>query len=91
MAIKDEGVISMVITNGMFIMGKLIGGNKLCLPRVFTFLEEGKRIQLSPLPAIPPFITIGNDAARYAVPETDRNLHELYQRVTNPAGDKSGG
>ena len=81
---KEEGVISMVVTNGLFIVGKMIGGNKLCDPRVFLVIENGKKIQLSPLPSAPPFITIGSGYFHYAIPEHDRNLLDLYDRVTHP-------
>ena len=81
----EEGVISMVVSNGLFIVGKLVGGSKLIEPRVFLVIEGGKKIQLSPLPSNPPFITLGPDGFRYAIPETDRNVLDLYDRVTHPA------
>ena len=82
---KEEGVISMVVSNGLFIVGKLVGGNKLIEPRIFQVIEGGKKIQLSPLPSTPPFITLESDGFRYAIPETDRNIPDLYDRVTHPA------
>jgi hypothetical protein len=39
---KDqEGTLTMVIINGIFMIGKMIGGNKLTKPRIFiTYMEE---------------------------------------------------
>jgi hypothetical protein len=81
---KQEEVLTMVVTAGMFIMGKLVGSAMLRDPRVFQFLDEGKRISLSPLPGTPSFITLGESAFSYKVPEGDRNLVDLYKRVTTP-------
>lgn len=82
---KEEGVVTMIISNGLFLIGKLAGGNKLlCDPRVFMVIEGGKRIQMSPLPGAPPFITLGNDRMGYIIPETEKNLLDLYYRVTHP-------
>ena len=81
---KEVGTISMIITQGLFLIGNLVGGNKLLEPRVFTFIEEGAKIQLSPLPSLPPFVTFGNEVIKYSVPEKDRNLLSLYDRVTHP-------
>ena len=47
---KEEGVITMCIISGLFVIGKLVGGNKLIDPRVFDmymeplFDKEGKPI-----------------------------------------------
>lgn len=78
-----EGVITMVVTQGLFIMGVLTG-NKLIGPRVFNYIDNGKQIQLAPLPSTPPFVYIGNDCIRYPVPEADKSLHALYDKVTHP-------
>ena len=37
---ENEGTITMVITNGLFVIGKLVGGNKLIQPRIFTVYNE---------------------------------------------------
>jgi hypothetical protein len=84
---KHEGkeeVITMVLTGGLFIIGKLIGGNKLTDPRVFDVIENGAKIQMRPLPGTPPFVTLGTDGLRYPVPESDKAMLELYDRVTHP-------
>lgn len=84
---KEEGVITMVCVVGLFILGKLIGGNKLTEPRIFSIIENGQRIQMSPLPGTPPFIVLtGVDGFRYTMPETSDNkgILELYDRVTHP-------
>ena len=46
---KDEGIITMVCVSGIFIIGKLTG-TKLLDPRIFSIIDDGKRIQMSPLP-----------------------------------------
>lgn len=81
---RETGVITMVCSGGMFIVGNLIGGNKLVNPRLFMLIEDGKRIQMSPLPANPSFIILGNDGFRYVIPENERNILDLYDRVTHP-------
>ena len=40
---KEEGTISMCLIGGLFIVGKLIGGNKIVDPRVVTLFEEPMR------------------------------------------------
>jgi hypothetical protein len=83
---KEAGVITMTLTGGLFILGKLISGNKLTDPRIFNIIEDGKRIMLSPLPGTPPFITIGIDGLRYSILLNDENkgLLDLYDQVTHP-------
>lgn len=83
---NESGVITMVVTDGLFILGTLISGNKLQLPRIFSLLEEGKRMMLSPLPGTPLFITIGPNTLHYPLPNTPENqgLLILYDKVTHP-------
>jgi hypothetical protein len=80
----NPSIITMCCTGGLFILGNLVSGNKLTNPRVFNVIDNGTRIQLSPLPGAPPFITIGPDGFRYPIPSTDTNLLGLYYRVTHP-------
>jgi len=84
---KKEGTLSMVIASGIFIVGRLVGGNKLLKPRIFQIIENGSKIQLSPFPSTPAFIRIPMDALAYPIPEKDTNLTDLYERVTNPQVD----
>jgi hypothetical protein len=81
---KDEGAITMVCLAGLFVVGKLYGKTMLKDPRVFAIIENGARIQLSPLPGTPGMITIGDFALMYEIPKEDKNLQELYYRVTHP-------
>jgi len=81
---KDEGVVTMVCVGGLFIMGKLYGKTMLKDPRVFAVIEDGRKIQLSPLPGTPGMITLSEFAFMYEIPEEDKNLQELYYRVTHP-------
>ena len=82
----EGGIITMVVSGGLFILGKLIGENKLCDPRVFQIIKNGAEMQLSPLPGTPSFIIVGLDGLKYPLPETqdNKNLFELYHRVTHP-------
>jgi hypothetical protein len=84
---KDEGVVTMVISGGLFLIGRLIGGNKLTKPRVFQVIENGKRIQMSPLPGTPPFMRIGLESGSYTMPEREKAIHDLYKQVTSPEVD----
>lgn len=44
MAENNEGVLTMCVTNGMFVIGKLVsGGPKLLQPRVFDMYQEPAR------------------------------------------------
>jgi hypothetical protein len=98
-----EGVLTMCITNGLFVIGKLVGGNKLVDPRVFDlymeqredkdgkrlFLPNGEpdmeeRIRMRPLPGVPAFCIISQDALKYPVVNSIQNILPLYVRVTKP-------
>jgi len=81
---KDEGVVMMVCAGGLFIAGKLYGKTMLKDPRVFAIIDEGRKIQLSPLPGTPGMITLGEFTFMYEIPKEDKNLQELYYRVTHP-------
>jgi len=83
----EEGTLTMVIASGMVLIGRMIGGNKLIKPRVFEVIEDGKRIQLRPLPGTPPWMRIGMEAGSYPVPEREKTIIELYERVTSPTVD----
>lgn len=81
---KQTGSITMVCISGIFIIGNLISGNKLINPRHFAIIEEGKRIQMSSLPGNPSWINIGSNGFRYLIPDTEKNILDLYDRVTHP-------
>lgn len=85
---KPEGALTLAITSIGFIVGRLIGGNKLTKPRIYTIIDGGKRFQMSPLPGTPPFMRLGMES-NYPVPENDANrgMFELYDRVTNISVD----
>ena len=101
MAEKEEGVLTMCITNGMFVIGKLLGGgNKMIQPRVFDMLEEEyvdpetktvkKRpiIRMQPLPGLPGFCYIPLDALKYPVITNVGNLMSLYKQVTTTVEER---
>jgi len=86
----------MYCISGLFIMGKRVSSNKILNPRVFTIIEVPEKnpitqtmeripkMQLSSLPANPSFITIeSGDGFNYPIPDTEINLLNLYERVTN--------
>ena len=99
---NEEGILTMCITNGMFVIGKLLGGgNKMIQPRVFDMLEEDyvdpetktikKRpiIRMQPLPGLPHFCYISPDALKYPVTTNVGNLMSLYKQVTTSEEEKS--
>jgi hypothetical protein len=90
--IKVESLTMLICSGGAFIVGRLIGGNKLTKPRLISIIDDGKRIQMSPLPGTPPFMRVGMES-NYPIPETEGNkaLYDLYERVTNQTVDKGEG
>lgn len=84
-----EPIVICITNSGMFLVGrKSPGSKKLLNPRVFAYLDNGNRIQMSPLPSTPPFITLIGNEIVYPVPEDDqegsRDIINLYNRVTDP-------
>jgi hypothetical protein len=86
---KQEPYLTMVISAGLFLVGTIIGGNKLVKPRIFTLIENGNRIQMSPLPGTPAFARIDPGGIYYNIPPTELNksIYDLYRRVTAPDVD----
>jgi hypothetical protein len=84
--VKEEPAapITMAIIDGMLILGTLIGGNKLLLPRLFNFINDGKEIQMGPLPGIPEWLRLGTGVTTYSISEQSRGIIELYKKVTTP-------
>jgi len=82
----EDGAITMVVSDGLFILGKLVDGNKLLDPRVFQIIDSGQKMQLSPLPGIPSAVFLGKEGLRYSLSETpgNKNLFKLYYQVTHP-------
>lgn len=93
---KKDNALTMVVAGGVFLIGTLVGGNKLLLPRVFTTFEEKEKhpetgadimipkIRMEPLPGIPPFVILKGDGFTYPVPEVDIFIYRLYRQVTTP-------
>jgi hypothetical protein len=85
----EKKEISMVISSGLFIVGVMVGDNKILNPRMFTMfeaVEDGKKVpkmQLSPLPSNPPVIYVRPEV-RYRIPDWDAGLLRLYEKVTAP-------
>lgn len=80
---KDEGVVTMCFTGGLFIIGRLFT-NKFLDPRVFSVIENGAKIQMTTLPGEPSFIYLGNDGFTYPIPDKDKSMLGLYHGVTHP-------
>jgi hypothetical protein len=85
----NPNILTVCISSGLFLVGRLIGGNKLTKPRIFSIIKEGREMQLSPLPGTPPFVRIESGGVYYTIPINDNNksLYDLYERVTNPNVD----
>ena len=81
---QPESPLTMAIIDGMLILGTLIGGNKLLLPRLFNFINEGKEIQMGPLPGIPPYLRLGVGVSTYPISEGAVGLIKLYKQVITP-------
>ena len=83
-----QAPLAMVIVGGMFLVGRIVGGNKLTKPRVYDIIPDmdpvtGKNrkdqyenpmtlMRLTPLPGTPPFYRMGMDG-NYLIPETPAN------------------
>ena len=82
----SKGIVYMVCTGGLFIIGKL-NGSRLSNPRVFQIIENGAKIQMSPLPGEPGFIILRDYGFSYEVAlntSNSSNILDLYYRVTHP-------
>ena len=88
---KNE-MLTMVVVNGFFLVGKL-EGLSLHLPRIYSLIEEQDEAtrkmvpkhKLAALPTIPLFITLTAGFFSYPIPLEEIGLIELWERVTNPA------
>jgi hypothetical protein len=83
---EEQTHLTMVVSSGLFIIGRLVGGNKLLAPRVWTLIKEGAEMQLSPLPFTPAFIILQDSGFTYPIPEdaATANIYALYKQVTTP-------
>jgi hypothetical protein len=79
--------LSMIVTQGLFLVGERTGDRLLKNPRVMTLMDEGKKMQLTPLPGLPPQVTFPDSSMRYIVPEREKPMYELYAQVTSPKVD----
>ena len=80
-----------VINSGFFIVGRL-EGNKIMKPRVMTVIpakEKGQQdqVHLQGLPFLPKEFILSNYAGRYTIPQKEKNIYDLYARVTSPEVD----
>ena len=80
--------LTMVFDGAMFMCGRL-EGNKLMRPRVIIERPDGK-VDLKPLPLVPPFVTLDRYTGIYAVPEREKEFIQTYNRITNGLVDPNG-
>lgn len=74
--------LTMVIINGLFIVGHMGADGRLRCPRVLSILEQGARIQLAPLPGIPGHMHVGVENPFYPIPLREKAIYDLYTQVT---------
>lgn len=79
--------LTMVITQGLFIVGNMGADGRLYKPRILSILDQGKKIQLSPLPGVPGYLYVGVGNPFYPIPTRDTALYDLYKQVTAPGVD----
>lgn len=87
---EEKPKVTMCVVDGLFLVGKLSNGNKLMNPRIFTLIDNGARMQLSPLPTQPSFISVHRMSLSYPIPEKEENLLALYEKVTTPEKVEAG-
>lgn len=86
--------LTVIFDGGMMFLGRL-DGNKLYDPRIVVITngdptnpdpkKKKSMVSLSPLPFLPPFITLVNYTFKYPFPEDiEKNVYELYLEVTKP-------
>ena len=82
---KLEGTLSGVISSGVVLVGDLVG-TKLIKPRVFQVINNGRDMQLSPLPGTPHFLKLAGDFMSWPIPDdaNNKNLIGLWEKVTSP-------
>lgn len=92
--------ITGIMSRAGIMIGKRVD-NKLMKPRILTSFEQKEidpatrkevvvpKIHLAPLPGLPPYYTIGANEGHYTIPAPPKNkqLYDLYERVTNPQVD----
>ena len=82
---KSEGVLTMVCSGGLFIIGKLDGNIPgLTDPRTFSVIADGTKIWMSTLPGEPKFIVLKDYGFSYEISSDNFNILNLYHRVTDP-------
>lgn len=77
--------LSMCVSNGLWMVGRFNKDKRVMeLPRRFELSNDGKEITLSALPFVPPSVNVGMDCIIYPIPETEKQLIGLWERVTDP-------
>ena len=91
---KNEGILSVVIQGQFWIVGRLVGGNKVLQPRIYRIIPDQKNpgqqlIQLEPFPHFPPFLNVGHGSMSFPILERETSLIKLYEQVTSPEAEGS--
>lgn len=79
---KDEGVVTMCLISGIFVIGTLEGEAFLRFPRIWHLINNGKDQQMFPLPGIPLSVNIPSGTFHYPIPREDTKMYDLYEKVT---------
>ena len=94
---KNEGILSMVIQGPFWLVGMLVGGNKVFKPRIYRIIpdpddpepnpqKKRQLIRLEPLPHFPPHVSFSSGLT-YPILDREVNLIKLYEQVTSPEAE----
>jgi hypothetical protein len=78
-----------IVFDGSFILVGRLDGKKLMRPRILTFRSDGK-VDMNPMPLIPPFVTLNKYTGHYPVPDREKEFIATYNRITNGLVDPNG-
>ena len=82
-----EGILTMVLSNGLTLVGitRETGGEELAVfnPRIWMLHDNNKKMTLSFMPGNPPVAYV-RPSVYWPVPEWDRALYDLYLQATSP-------
>ena len=87
----NKFLVMVILNGGLFVVGKMnVGVKEIDDPRVFSVIDNGKRIQLAPLPGVPISLRYEN-CPSYIIEnnEVNRSLFDLYEKVTTEPKEES--
>lgn len=86
--IPDDLQLSVVVFQGLILMGVLKPIGVLHKPRIVTMLAQGKQINLAGLPGLPTEINlVGESFGWYNLPQWNDVIYRLYCKITDPRID----